>query len=80
MSLIIHVQTAQTLSQNFTSHYHCFVHFLRQDLPQNKLKSLVNIVGNLHCLLESLLDSKIAEHLHLNQVLVKFLINKSAVL
>lgn len=39
-----------------------------------KPKSLVNIVENLNCLVESLLDRKIARDL--NQVLVKYLINK----
>lgn len=45
---------------------------------QNKPKSLVNIVRNLSCLLETLLGSKIAGQL--NQVVVKYLINRSAVL
>lgn len=56
---------SQTQSQNFTSHYHCFVCFLRRDLlltsfkyvNQNKTKSLVNIEGNLDgCLVESQLN------------------------
>ena len=45
---------------------------------QNKPKSQVNIVRNLSCLLETLLGSKIAGQL--NQVVVKYLINRSAVL
>ena len=45
------------------------------DQNQNKPKSLVNIVRNLNSLVEGLLDSKIEGHL--NQVLVKYVINEA---